>query len=84
MVVWTIMNVEHWDSTKPQPRTIMPPPMGMWSRSTNILCRATLDGGTGVRLVQNPNRGCLIGDQEIGCILNYLRSLSTKSASPNG
>ena len=28
MVVWTIMNVEHWDSTKSQPRTILPPPMG--------------------------------------------------------
>jgi len=28
MAVWTIMNVEHWDSTKPQPRTILPPPMG--------------------------------------------------------
>ncbi|MBT5560366.1 MAG: polysaccharide deacetylase family protein [Proteobacteria bacterium] len=28
MVVWTIMNVEHWDSTVAQPRTILPPPMG--------------------------------------------------------
>lgn len=28
MAVWTIMNVEHWDSTRPQPRTILPPPMG--------------------------------------------------------
>ena len=28
MVVWTILNVEHWDSTQPQPRTILPPPMG--------------------------------------------------------
>jgi len=28
MVVWTIMNVEHWDSLKAQPRTILPPPMG--------------------------------------------------------
>ena len=28
MVVWTIMNVEHWDFTKPQPRTILPPPRG--------------------------------------------------------
>ena len=28
MVVWTILNVEHWDSTKPQPRTILPAPMG--------------------------------------------------------
>ena len=28
MAVWTIMNVEHWDSTKAQPRTILPPPMG--------------------------------------------------------
>ncbi|HAY45483.1 MAG TPA: polysaccharide deacetylase [Gammaproteobacteria bacterium] len=28
MVAWTIMNVEHWDSTVAQPRTILPPPMG--------------------------------------------------------
>ena len=28
MAVWTIMNVEHWGSTKAQPRTILPPPMG--------------------------------------------------------
>ncbi len=28
MAVWTIVNVEHWDSTKAQPRTILPPPMG--------------------------------------------------------
>lgn len=28
MAVWTIMNVEHWASTKAQPRTILPPPMG--------------------------------------------------------
>ncbi len=28
MAVWTIMNVEHWDSENPQPRTILPPPMG--------------------------------------------------------
>ena len=28
MVVWAIMNVEHWDSKKAQPRTILPPPMG--------------------------------------------------------
>ena len=28
MVVWTIMNVEHWGSTKAQPRTILSPPMG--------------------------------------------------------
>ena len=28
MAVWTIMNVEHWDSAKAQPRTILPPPMG--------------------------------------------------------
>ena len=28
MVVWTILNVEYWDSTNPQPRTILPPPMG--------------------------------------------------------
>ena len=28
MAVWTIVNVEEWDSTKPQPRTILPPPMG--------------------------------------------------------
>ena len=28
MVVWTIINVEHWDSSKSQPRTILPPPMG--------------------------------------------------------
>ena len=28
MVVWTIMNVEHWGSDKAQPRTILSPPMG--------------------------------------------------------
>ena len=28
MAVWTIMNVEKWDSARPQPRTILPPPMG--------------------------------------------------------
>lgn len=28
MAVWTIVNVEEWDSTKPQPRTVLPPPMG--------------------------------------------------------
>ena len=28
MAVWTIVNVEHWGSTKAQPRTILPPPMG--------------------------------------------------------
>lgn len=28
MAVWTIVNVEHWRSTKAQPRTILPPPMG--------------------------------------------------------
>ena len=28
MAVWTIMNVEKWDSMRPQPRTILPPPMG--------------------------------------------------------
>jgi allantoinase len=28
MVVWTIMNVEKWDAARPQPRTILPPPMG--------------------------------------------------------
>lgn len=27
MVVWVIMNVEHWGSSKAQPRTILPPPM---------------------------------------------------------
>ena len=28
MAVWTIVNVEEWDSAKPQPRTVLPPPMG--------------------------------------------------------
>ena len=28
MAVWTIVNVENWDSTKAQPRTVLPPPMG--------------------------------------------------------
>ena len=28
MVVWTIMNVEHWGSNEAQPRTILPPPHG--------------------------------------------------------
>ena len=28
MVVWTIVNVEVWDSTKPQPRTVISPPAG--------------------------------------------------------
>ena len=28
MAVWTIVNVENWDCTKPQPRTVLPPPMG--------------------------------------------------------
>ncbi|HSG66156.1 MAG TPA: polysaccharide deacetylase family protein [Gammaproteobacteria bacterium] len=28
MVVWTIVNVEVWDSTKPQPRTVITPPAG--------------------------------------------------------
>ena len=28
MAVWTIMNVEKWDAARPQPRTILPPPMG--------------------------------------------------------
>ncbi|MEE2746354.1 MAG: polysaccharide deacetylase family protein, partial [Pseudomonadota bacterium] len=28
MVVWVIMNVEHWSSERAQPRTILPPPMG--------------------------------------------------------
>lgn len=28
MAVWTIVNVENWDSAKAQPRTVLPPPMG--------------------------------------------------------
>ncbi len=28
MIVWTIVNVEVWDSTKPQPRTVISPPAG--------------------------------------------------------
>ncbi|MDA1090592.1 MAG: polysaccharide deacetylase family protein [Proteobacteria bacterium] len=28
MAVWTIVNVENWDCTKAQPRTVLPPPMG--------------------------------------------------------
>jgi hypothetical protein len=28
MIVWTIVNVEVWDSTKPQPRTVITPPAG--------------------------------------------------------
>ena len=28
MVVWTIVNVEVWDSTRPQPRTVITPPAG--------------------------------------------------------
>lgn len=28
MAVWCIVNVEEWDPTKPQPRTVLPPPMG--------------------------------------------------------
>jgi peptidoglycan/xylan/chitin deacetylase (PgdA/CDA1 family) len=28
MVVWTIVNVEHWDSSGPMPRAVLPPPMG--------------------------------------------------------
>jgi len=28
MAVWTIVNVEEWDATKPMPRTVLPPPMG--------------------------------------------------------
>jgi peptidoglycan/xylan/chitin deacetylase (PgdA/CDA1 family) len=29
MVVWTIVNVEHWDIRRPMPRTVLPPPMGL-------------------------------------------------------
>jgi peptidoglycan/xylan/chitin deacetylase (PgdA/CDA1 family) len=28
MVVWTIVNVEEWSDERPQPRTVLPPPMG--------------------------------------------------------
>jgi peptidoglycan/xylan/chitin deacetylase (PgdA/CDA1 family) len=28
MAVWTIVNVEEWDSTRAVPRTVLPPPMG--------------------------------------------------------
>jgi len=28
MVVWTIVNVEHWNCAKPMPRSVLPPPMG--------------------------------------------------------
>lgn len=28
MVVWTIVNVEHWDIARAMPRTVLPPPMG--------------------------------------------------------
>jgi allantoinase len=28
VVVWTIVNVEHWLPTGPMPRTVLPPPMG--------------------------------------------------------
>lgn len=28
MVIWTIVNVEEWDSTKAMPRTVLSPPMG--------------------------------------------------------
>jgi peptidoglycan/xylan/chitin deacetylase (PgdA/CDA1 family) len=28
MAVWTIVNVEEWDSTRAMPRTVLPPPMG--------------------------------------------------------
>jgi peptidoglycan/xylan/chitin deacetylase (PgdA/CDA1 family) len=29
MVVWTIVNVEHWDIRRAMPRTVLPPPMGV-------------------------------------------------------
>lgn len=29
VAVWTIVNVENWDPTQPQPRTVLPPPMGV-------------------------------------------------------
>lgn len=29
MPVWVIVNVEHWDSRRSMPRTVLPPPMGM-------------------------------------------------------
>src|SRR6202158_1346442 len=28
LVVWPLVNVEHWDIRKPMPRTVLPPPMG--------------------------------------------------------
>lgn len=28
VVVWTIVNVEHWLHSRPMPRTVLPPPMG--------------------------------------------------------
>jgi hypothetical protein len=28
MAVWTIVNVEHWDSAGAMPRSVLPPPMG--------------------------------------------------------
>ena len=28
MVVWTIVNVEYWDSAGAMPRAVLPPPMG--------------------------------------------------------
>jgi peptidoglycan/xylan/chitin deacetylase (PgdA/CDA1 family) len=28
VAVWTIVNVENWDPAQPQPRTVLPPPMG--------------------------------------------------------
>lgn len=28
VAVWTIVNVENWQPTKPMPRTVLPPPMG--------------------------------------------------------
>jgi len=29
MVVWTLVNIEHWDIERPMPRTVLPPPMGI-------------------------------------------------------
>jgi allantoinase len=29
MVVWPVVNVEHWDIHGPMPRTVLPPPMGV-------------------------------------------------------
>ena len=29
MLVWVIVNVEHWSIERAQPRTVLPPPMGV-------------------------------------------------------